>query len=266
VSRIGKLAELGITVDRIREECVDGIPLFAAGKGVSDDIIQRAIFSAEDRVERDLDILIRVRRVYCIQNQMFDPPDQDAVILPPLDKPSNWFAGHRRGAIRLPRNNVKQIEKITLKPFGMFSREIDIPIRDNRVRLERNTVRFVPGPYAQEAYLAGWMMQDGINVPGGIEIIFTAGLTKREIEQDWYPVLSMVTIGAQMEIYTGLQPRIGAGLQEERLVQDALSNDIKYADKRDGGALGGELKRLELQYNRYRDTLRAGKLSFVYIQ
>jgi hypothetical protein len=230
-------------------------------------------------VEKDLDILIKPRMIYCVQDQTFLPPEPDGIVLPPLDIPRNWFAGDRQGAVKLPKGFPREIKKITLQPYGPYTSPLNIPVSgtNKAIRLERNLLRFVPNRFGVLGLSMPWSATvwrgtpgnfgpAGTNVPGGIEVVYEAGLTKNQIENDYYPILDMVMLAAQIGVLTQVQARIGNGAQREKLGQDGLINEIDYPKREGFGPLGGELKQMEKQYQALLHSMRAGQLSFIYVQ
>ena len=112
----------------------------------------------------------------------------DIIVRPALDKPRNWFAGDRQAIVKLPFRPVQKIKRVTLKLVGFGATSVDIPL--DRIRLTNNGFSLVPG---QNGYILPnntrlmnyWQFNDGMRLPGGLEVVFDAGLGKRGLKQ--YP-------------------------------------------------------------------------------
>lgn len=175
-----------VSVAEVREAVLSGIPLLytAQGLGVPDLLIAGNIAAAQNKVGLDLDTLIGPREVRCIADQS-DPedPSDDAIIMPPLDKPRNWFAGDRWGSLKLPVLPAKKVLSVTIKPYGYSAIPIAIPV--NRVRLDNGSLRFVPGPLGFllpfSSIVPIQQLEDGNMLPGALEIVYLAGLTARDL-------------------------------------------------------------------------------------
>lgn len=248
-------------------------------------LVQEAIYSAEGRVERDLDILISPRKVYCVDNPGFEPPEPDAIVMPALDIPANWLAGNRQGILKLPKGFPKIIHSFKLRSTWSPSiRKFDVPvapIERSVITVAKNSVRLksaqwglwlagagVPH-YGAGGFGAGGIYRQsaGTTIPGGAEFIYTAGLSQRELNsREWRPLLSLIRIAAMIEVLTLVQPGVGGGAQKERLMTDATNNEIEYG-RRDGfGAFGGDIKALQKQYDNLMRSLQSGSLKLLMLQ
>lgn len=267
----------GLTVEQLREEVLDGIPVYNGAKGIAERLIQRALASAEDKVEKDTDILLSPRTVHCIQDQsdpVFEEGQDDdfRIVKPPLDKPANWFAGNRFGALRLPIGPARRLHSLTLVPFGVNARRLPVPVPpDPRspVRLERNTVRFVPnvigGLMAINSVVGAHALNDKLTIPGGVEVVYEAGLSARQLAHDGQTLITMVVLAAQIEVLTEVQARLGGGVQKEKLVQDGMGNEVELAKREGGGPLGGEIAAARRLYEWHLRSVRAGKLDLIVV-
>jgi hypothetical protein len=272
---MARVSKVGYDLDTVVDEIMHFIPASLDPNGLVrqpwfQGFIKRMLFTAEDTVERDLDILISRRKVYCIEDQTFEPPEEDAMVLYPLDKPVNWFAGHRRGALRLPKGFVKQLYSLKLRmPYNFASNtpNFDIPVSgpQKAVVLQRNTISISPAGFA------GWWpgvsyaaFNDGVRIPSGIDVVFEAGLSKRELENDWQGIYSLILLQTALGMLVELQPQVGEGAQKETLQQDSLMNAIEYAKRDAFGALGGDIKALAKRYDTLVNSLRANQLSWIY--
>jgi hypothetical protein len=271
----------GLTVKDLREEVLDGIPIFNGGKGILPRTMERALASAEDEVEKDIDMLFGKRTVYCIQDQSQPEfaegvKDDYRIIRPALDKPRNWFAGDRHGAIRLPLGPAKKVLSVHLTyPFGASQR---FPVDSRSFRLERNSIRFVPMQYGGISgataglIFPGQFTYSNQSIPGGVEVIYETGLNRREMDQDWQEIPSMVLMLAAAKVLALTQPRIGgtgadgsAGsgpVIKETQTTDNITNSIEFADRSKLGAYGGEITTLMNQYKSSMGRVNSRKITF----
>ncbi len=268
-----RASKTGITVDMVRSGVLDGIPAYTKYAGqIPADLIQLAINTAEDMVERETDVYFSIRKVYCVQDQLFEPPEVSGVVMPPLDKPANWFAGQRSGAITLPKLKAKKVYSLKLLPFGQYVVPIVIP--QTRIRLQRQLLQLTTGAYQGGTdaaaygglgFGAGFYAVDGMRIPAGLEIIYDAGLTKRELENDFSGLFSLVLMSAAITVLVLTQARIGGGTQKEALGQDSLTNTVEYAQRNVGGPLGGEIKQLAMSYQHILSVFNSYKLNYIYL-
>lgn len=251
-----------VTVGDVREAVLDGLPtLFLAdGRGVPDAVIQGALASAQHKVEADLNILIGVHEVRCVR----DKPDEDTladnvIIHEPLDKPKNWFAGDRFGALKLPYRPVKKILKVRFLPYGWNSAPIDM--QSERTRLEDNLLRFVPGPFGYmmpiTALFPAYQMSDGSANPGAIEVTFTAGLSERDLRLRYPLVAELIKTQAAIMVLSLVQGRVGGGVARESAGGDGLTNAVDLGRVDVLGPLGGILKGLKSNYAELLQSARA---------
>lgn len=246
------MTALLVSVAEVRETVLSGIPLLYTqqGLGVSDALIQGNIAAAQNKVGLDLDVLIGPHEIRCITDQS-DPEDplDDAIIMPPLDKPKNWFAGDRWGALKLPVLPAKKILVVTIKPYGWNTRPIPIPV--DRIRLENGLLRFVPGPLGYLLPFSGavpiMQLNDGSTLPGALEVIYTAGLTARDLANK--PIIkTLIMLEAAILTLTMVQGRIGGGIAEESVGFDGLSNSVRLGRIDILGPLGGLIKAYKANY------------------
>jgi hypothetical protein len=278
---MSRIRKTSLNVQVLRAELMSGLPLSIGA--VTDQQINRWLNAAEDQVERDLDMFISPRTVYCVHDQYATPESNTPYYISgPLDKPRNWFAGNRHGALKLPRGMGKKITSIKFLPTTGLVVPLIINLNDENmnnpfrriIRLKNSFVRFVDnwwrpmsGPmFNGYSGLGGWFFPfsqyDNMSIPGGIEIVYEAGLTPYQLENDFAGIEAMVLIQAQIAMLISLQYRTGRGAQAETLVEDALQNKLEYA-KRDGfGPYGGEIKALK---DRYKDLLAAFRTEFNWI-
>lgn|GEM_PF-5339012 len=259
-------SRVGITVEDVRSVVLEGLPLFdRQGQPVSSAFIQLAIDAAEEKVSLDLDVLIGVREVRCIHDQTDpDDDDDDAIILPPFQKPRNWFAGDRWGDLPLPKLPAKRVKRVTLFPYGFTTTPIEVPVQgpNSRARLNRKSVQFVPGMYGMlfpptsAGLLPAMQFADGQSIPGAIEVVYDAGLSARDLRQ--MPLLKMMILHMAGIMTLGLvQIRIGNGLQKEAGSLDGMMNAVELAKRDSAGPLGGEIRRLEKTYQELLRSLQA---------
>lgn len=258
-----------VTVDMVRQHVLDGIPVYLSGEAIPDHMIQFNIWSAEDQVEKDSDLLIGPRDIHCIQDQsepvFKDGIDDFRIIKNALDKPRNWFAGDRRGAIKLPLGPAKIVKSVSIAlPYSTNAR---FAIRLDSVRLEKQLMRFMPARYGYmfqgtSGPWGPWSIFDSSAVPGGIEVIYQAGLSERQIQQDWMEIPAMVVTLAALRTLLATQARLGGGIQRESITQDNLVNMVELADRSHGGPLAGEIAGLARQYNEMLRALNAKKMFF----
>lgn len=241
-----------VSVAEVREAVLSGIPLLYTqqGLGVTDALIADNIAAAQNKVGLDLDTLIGPREVRCIADQS-DPedPSDDAIIMPPLDKPRNWFAGDRWGSLKLPVLPAKKILSVTIKPYGWNASPIEIPA--NRVRLDNGNLRFVPGPMGYllpfSYAVPAMQLNDGSMLPGALEIVYVAGLTARDLLNK--PIIkTLIMLEAAILTLTMVQGRIGGGIAEESVGFDGLTNSVKLGRIDLLGPLGGLLKAYKASY------------------
>lgn len=271
----------GLTVKELKEEVLDGIPLYNGAKGILPKTMERALASAEDEVEKDIDMLFGKRTVYCIQDQSqpeFPEGVQDdfRVIRPALDKPRNWFAGDRHGAIRLPVAPARKIISVhLLYPFGASQR---FPVNSTSFRLERNSIRFVPMQYGGISgstaglIFPGQFTYSNQSIPGGVEVVYEAGLTPREIAMDWQEIPSMVLMLAAAKVLALMQPKVGGTSADgsggsgpvikESQTTDNITDSIEFADRSKLGAYGGEITTLMNQYKASMARVNSRKITF----
>lgn len=278
---VERVSKLGLDPQKLYMEAIAGFPAYYKAQGISPDVVKRMLFTAEDLVERDLDILISPRMVYCVQDQTFEPAESDAIVLPPLDIPANWFAGNRQGGVKLPKGFPRKIVslKITTSYFTNQQRNIPVNGLNSPVKLDKNLLRLshlnnagglgLGFAGAGSGFGAGGIYRHsaGSVIAGGLEVVYECGLTRQQIENDFYPIMSMIPIQMQIGIFTELQHRVGGnGAQEEALVQDAMSNTIKYPDRSKAGVFGGEIAMLRKQYDALKNAMNSGVLKFMVLQ
>lgn len=265
----------GVRVQEVREYVLDGLPVLRGGHEIPAALIMQSIDAAEDKVEKDLDILIWERDVHCVSDQDdSDLDDSDTrVLLGALDKPRNWFAGDRFGVLRLPRAPAKRLIRVTLLPYGPLARPLELPIDDPRYaqpRLDRNKVRFVPGrmgivlPMPQS--IMAFFVRDGFVIPNGIEIVYRAGLSRRQLRQQ-APMIRLMVIYQAAILTLGLvQGRMMGGAQKESVASDNLQNSVETAKRDQLGPLGGEIKALKATYNELKEAVASDQnLSWVFM-
>lgn len=258
---------VGLTVYHIKDGILDGLPLTQNGIDVPLWLIRDAIDTAESKVESDCDMFIWERDVHCVA-ELDDSEltvDDDRAIYPPLDKPKNWFAGERWGMIQLPRGPAKKLHRVTVLPYGFLAHPIDIPVDAeserqgiSRARLDRNKVRFVPGRngllFGQRISQMIYTMRDDTTIPNGMEIVYRAGLSERELRLEGAKFRTLVMLQAGIQALAMLQARLAGGIQKETLGTDGLQNTVEIAKRDQLGPLGGEIKGLKANYN---DLLRS---------
>jgi hypothetical protein len=229
-------------------------------------IIYQNVLAAEDKVGLDLDILIGVREIRCINDQT-EPTDEmdDSIIIPAFDKPRNWFAGDRWGALKLPYLPAKSVISVTAHPYGYYvGNLISIPL--DRIRLEKGLLQFVPGPlgtilptnYALSvSYGFGYgQFQDGQMLPGGLEVVYTAGLSPRDLKR--HPIIkTLIQLEALILTITFYQGWIGGGAQKETAGSDGQTNTVELARRDHLGVLGGEISAMKSSYNELLRSVRA---------
>lgn len=246
---------------------IPGLRYLNGQQAIPDSVIYQNVLAAEDKVGLDLDLLIGVREIRCINDQTepTDPLD-DSIIMPAFDKPRNWFQGDRWGALKLPYGPAKAVISVTAKPYGYFSPMV-IQIPKDRFRLEKGLLQFVPGgvlgtvlPY--NASLSGTFaygynqFADGSMLPGGLEVVYTAGLSPRDLKR--HPlILTLVQLQALILTITFYQPWIGGGAQKETAASDGQNNSVELARRDRAGVLGGELAALLASYNALLRSIRA---------
>lgn len=264
-------SKLGLNASELKQQILDGLPMYNyMGMSIPLITVEGALRSAEDRVERDLDILISKRTVWC-KSDAVEPEDieDNTIILKSLTKPVNWFQGHRQGALSLPKAPVKKILSVHIRTFGPYNAPFEIPL--DRVRLESpNMLYFVPGVmgtiFPLSSYLGSYLVADGTRIPAGVEVKYEAGLSKREICNDYYPIITMVKVLAQIEVLTFMQILLGQGTQKEQVIQDGLGNTVEYASRSSMGPLGGEIKALNKLYDDLKNTMRSQFISWTMLQ
>ena len=266
-------AATGVTVADVRG-MLAGIPSLAFIRAtgmqvIEDSIIQENILAAESMVGTQLDVLLGIHEVRCTQAPAPDDYPDDVIYRPAIDKPRNWFEQDRWGAIGLPLLPVKEVLEIKVYPSGWSSGSFTIPV--DRVRFDRKGFQiassamsiggltgWVWGGQSLNAPLSMMMSNDGRAMPGGIEVTYRAGLSKREIEQ--YPLLStLVRLQALILTLTFYQSFLGGGAQKEQAGVDGMTNTVELAKRDVLGALGGELKAMKSSYN---DLLAAARMRF----
>lgn len=258
---------VGLTVMHLKDGIIDGLPLTQSGIDVPLWLLRDALDAAESKVESDCDMFIWERDVYCVSNlddSGLDAED-DRAIYPALDKPKNWFAGQRYGMIKLPRGPAKKLIRVTVLPYGFMSAPIDIPVDDeaerqgkSRARLDRNKLRFVPGRngmlFGSAVTQMRYTMYDGETIPNGLEVVYRAGLSERQLRLEGAKFRTLVLLQAAIQAITMLQARMAGGMQKEALQTDGLANTVEVAKRDSGGPLGGELRSLRKNYD---DLLRS---------
>jgi hypothetical protein len=278
----------GLTVQDLKEEVLDGIPIYNGAKGILPRTMERALASAEDEVEKDIDMVFGKRTIYCIQDQSQPEfpdgaPDDHRIIRPPLDKPKNWFAGDRHGAIRLPLAPAKKIISVHLVyPYGVNQR---FPLNTNSFALEKNCLRFkflyynnggagYPTAAMPNAFFGGSGNASYANtsIPGGVEVVYEAGLTQREIENEWQEIPSMVLMLAAAKVLALVQARVGGTgadggggsgpVIKETQTTDNITDSIEFADRSKLGAYGGEITTLMNQYKASMARVNSRKITF----
>ena len=108
-----------------------------------------------------------------------------------------------------------------------------------------------------------WQQQAGVTLAGAAEVIYTGGLSKRELLQNYAMILSLIMMATQIGVMTAIQYKIGNGSQKEALQYDATMNSIEYARRDAYGPLGGEIKALQRLYDLEMNALKSGKLRFL---
>lgn len=261
------ISGVGLTVFHIKDGILDGLPLTQNGLDVPLWLIRESIDAAESKVEADCDMFIWERDIYCVSeldDSELDISD-DRTIFGALDKPKNWFAGQRWGMIQLPRGPAKKLHRVTVLPYGFLTQPIDIPVKDederlgdSRARLDKNKVRFVPGRngllFGQRLSQLIYTLRDHETIPNGIEIVYRAGLSERELRLEGAKFRTLVMLQAGILALTALQARVGGGVQKESLQTDGLHNTVEVGKRDSAGPLGGEIKGLRKAYD---DLLRS---------
>lgn len=265
----------GVAVEEIRAFVLNGLPVVVGGLDVPSALIMQAIDAAENQVELDLDMLIWERDVHCISDQDDSeiPLDDTRIILGALDKPRNWFAGDRFGDIRLPKAPAKKLLRVTVLPYGPLSYKFDLPLEDPRYaqpRLDKNKLRLVPGrtgmvlPFGQS--LASYFIRDGWVIPNGLEVVYRAGLSQRQLHQQFPAIRFLVMTQAAILALGMVQGRMMGGAQREMVGSDNLQNSVETAKRDALGPLGGELKMLRANYNALLNSVRSdANLSWVWL-
>lgn len=245
-------SRVGLTAADVWQVALDGVPTFnLEGQRLPDAVIEGFLAAAESKVESDLDLLIGLREVRCTHDQG-DPDDElsDVVYHPALDKPRNWFAGDRAGIIRLPFAPVQKILSVTVRPYGFGAVPLSIPL--DRVRTTTKGFSLVPGPKGfimpmGAALPAYFTVQDGTRIPGGLEVVYQAGLGKRGLKQ--YPLVrTLVLLQGAILALQSVNVKLGAGVQQEQVRSDGLDNNVTL-QKSPLGPLGGALAGLKATYS-----------------
>ena len=241
-----------VTAEEVWLTVLDGVPTYnLQGQRLPDAVVEGFIAAAENQVELDLDVLLRVRTIKCTNDQG-DPDDEDddAIYTPALDKPRNWFAGDRAGIIILPYHHVVDVQRVTLRPAGFGVQAFDIPV--DRLRLTSKGFSLVPGvngylfPQGAASLANFWMLQDGRRIPGGLEIEYRAGLGKRGLKQ--YPAIkTLILLQAAILSLGAANVKLGGGVQQEQVRSDGLDNQVTL-QRNPLGPLGGALANLKSSY------------------
>jgi hypothetical protein len=256
----------GVTVKMMREEYLDGLPVYAGPAGIPTSLIERSILAAESRVEKQTDIILSPATVYCRKDQTRPTPAEGERIImrPALTKPANWFSGNRFGALKLPVRPLNKIKKVRLLPYGPMA--LPFELEDGKYvqfRPVDNFLRFLPGVtgmlFGIDAAIFTQPPYNVMQIPGGIEVEAEAGLSKELLEDEFDILISMTMLAAASLILTAVQARMGGGVQKEQLVQDGLSNTVEYARRDKGGPLAGEIATFEAQYDELLSAVTAGR-------
>lgn len=231
-----------------------GVAIISAG------VIEQNILAAEAAVGTALGVLLGVHTVHCQQGSAPEDYPQGVIYKPAIQKPRNWFEGDRWGGIALPLLPVRSVSEIRVYPSGWLNANFLVPLE--RVRVSRKGFQ-IASAALMVGGLNGWlwsgqavgaqqplammMLTDGRAMPGGIEVTYEAGLSKREMDD--YPLLAtLVKLQALMLTLTFFQAFIGGGAQKEAAGMDGMTNSVEL--KKDLlGPLGGELRALTASYN-----------------
>lgn len=256
----------GVTVESVRG-MLAGIPSLTFLRSgphaglfvVEDEMIGEMILTAESMIGAELDLLLGLHEVRCVQDH--DPAEElppRVLLKPALDKPRNWFEGDRWGSVDLPALPVRAVKRVTVYPSGWSAGSFEVPL--GRVRAHRKGFKVASSALAM-GNTAGWLMSqgqvsaplamawasDGRAMPGGIEVIYTAGMTEREIAD--FPVLkTMARTQALILLLSFYQAFLGGGVQKEAAGVDGMSNAVETARRDVLGPLGGEIKALKATY------------------
>ncbi len=225
---------------------------------IEDDIILENILAAEDMLGTQLDLPLAVKEVRCIHEQR-DPEEPGVIVKPAIDKPRNWFEQDRWGAIGLPVLPVREILSVRVYPSGWSSASYEVPL--DRIRPDRKGFQIASwglaiGGITGYAWSGGsvgaplglMLTNDGRSMPGGIEVIYRAGLSAYQIEQT--PLLKTLTrLQALILTLTFYQAFLGGGAQKEMGGSDGQTNSVELAQRHYGGPLAGEILNLRKSYN-----------------
>ncbi|TDE85582.1 hypothetical protein [Deinococcus sp. S9] len=253
-------SRVGITAADVWQVALDGVPTYNLdGQRLPDAVIDGFIAAAENKVGIDLDVLIGVREVRCVADQG-DPDDEedDVIYHPALDKPRNWFAGDRAGLIKLPYRPLVKVLRVTVKPYGFGAQPLSVPL--DRIRATKTSFSLVPGPQGFIFPLGTplpsyFTVADGHRIPGGLEVVYTAGLGKRDLKQ--YPIIrTLILLQAALLCLQSINVKIGGGVQQEQVRSDGLDNQVAL-QKGEMGVLSGPLKALTASYNALLRTAQA---------
>lgn len=278
------LSVTGVSTDMIRDGIV-GIPALGGVLSqtgmriVSDEAIFSNIRAAEATVGTALGVLLGVHTVYCQNAPAPEDYPDFTLYKPAIDKPRNWFEQDRWGAIPLPILPVREVLEVKVFPSGWVNASFTIPTE--RLRVDRKGFQ-IASAAMMVGGLAGWwwagqtdmkaapfslmMMSDGRAMPGGIEVTYKAGLSKREIDD--YPLIAtLVKLEALVLTLTFFQAFLGGGAQKESASMDGMANTVELR-RSILGPLGGEIKALKASYNELLNIARmrfGGNLNTVWV-
>lgn len=256
----------GVTVESVRG-MLAGIPSLTFLRSgphaglfvVQDDIILEQILSAESVVSTAVDVLLGIHEVRCQQAPERGDEPAGVIIKHALTKPRNWFEGDRWGDIGLPLLPVKEVLSVRVYPSGWTQASFDVPL--SQIRLSNTHFQIASNALgvggitgwawnnqSRSAPLALMASNDGRAMPGGIEVTYRAGLSRREMDE--FPLLrTLVRLQAMILMLTFYQAFLGGGAQKEAAGVDGMTNAVELARRDVLGPLGGEIKAMTASYN-----------------
>lgn len=264
-------SKTGATVQEVRDWCLNGLPVEYKGEDVPEFMIEQMIRTAENMLEKQFDILLSVRTVYCTGDLDDSEVTDDRILLPAFNKPANWFQGNRYGIIKVTKRPLKKVHRMYVKPMGFYrDREFDIDPRN--LRIHKSSIQVVPGAtgliFGQNQLPAAAIIAvDGQMIPGGIGVIYDAGLSPREVNEEYPMLKTLALIQASILTLTFVQGRVGGGLQKEAVRVDGLDNVVEVGRREKGGPLAGEIRTLKEQYQAISSLMMADtNYSWVFLQ
>lgn len=198
----------GIKVAEIKTERLFGLLChLAPSGGWSDVYLEQKIREAEDEFERDMGLLLRPQKIKCEPS----PDDTDWDIEESAyDYDTHFFSDERWGYLRLRRYPVQSVERMFFSYPNRQQIVFEVPLSWIRKEKQYGLIRLVPDKQAAFAAFNSYILSifsGGRGVPQSIVVEYTAGLTEKQLQEDYADVLEWIKRQAVVNIAAdGLMP------------------------------------------------------------